>query len=147
MKAAPRERRRPGIRRAIRRSSSRGKVLSPPSESVVRIAQAASNAPREKKEWTMKGARLLGHAIHPMLIVFPLGLLATAVVFDLVYLASGNAVLAPVAKGALKGMFSHRKFPAECIDKVIASIFVAPAAAILGENLYRLARDLPYFAS
>lgn len=29
-------------------------------------------------------AKLLGHPIHPMLIVFPLGLLATAVLFDLI---------------------------------------------------------------
>ena len=29
-------------------------------------------------------AKLLGHPIHPMLIVFPLGLLATAVAFDIV---------------------------------------------------------------
>ena len=29
-------------------------------------------------------ARLLGHPIHPMLIVFPLGLLATGVAFDIV---------------------------------------------------------------
>ena len=35
------------------------------------------------------GAKLLGHPIHPMLIVFPLGLLATAVAFDIVSLASG----------------------------------------------------------
>jgi len=28
-------------------------------------------------------AKLLGHPIHPMLIVFPLGLLATAVAFDI----------------------------------------------------------------
>ena len=35
-------------------------------------------------------ARLLGHPVHQMLIVFPLGLLATAVVFDGVALASGN---------------------------------------------------------
>ena len=34
-------------------------------------------------------AKLLGHPIHPMLIVFPLGLLATAVAFDIVSLASG----------------------------------------------------------
>src|SRR5207247_8776763 len=39
-------------------------------------------------------AKLVGHAIHPMLIVFPLGLLGTAVLFDLVYLLTGNAVLA-----------------------------------------------------
>lgn len=36
-------------------------------------------------------ARLFGHPIHPMLIVFPLGLLATAVVFDMVGLARGEA--------------------------------------------------------
>lgn len=34
-------------------------------------------------------AKLLGHAIHPILIVFPLGLLATAVIFDVIYLATG----------------------------------------------------------
>ena len=35
--------------------------------------------------------RLLGHMIHPMLIVFPLGLLATAVAFDIVGLSTGDA--------------------------------------------------------
>lgn len=39
----------------------------------------------------MKPAKLLGHHIHPMLIVFPLGLLAISVIFDLAYLASGNS--------------------------------------------------------
>jgi uncharacterized membrane protein len=34
-------------------------------------------------------AKLAGHAIHPMLVVFPLGLLATAFVFDLVHLYTG----------------------------------------------------------
>ena len=42
-------------------------------------------------------AKLLGHAIHPILIVFPLGLLATGVVFDAVYLIWGNPVMATVA--------------------------------------------------
>jgi uncharacterized membrane protein len=32
--------------------------------------------------------RLLGHPIHQMLIVFPLGLLATAVLFDVIHLVS-----------------------------------------------------------
>jgi uncharacterized membrane protein len=41
--------------------------------------------------------KLLGHAIHPMLIVFPLGLLATAVVFDIVHLATGNSTFATLA--------------------------------------------------
>jgi uncharacterized membrane protein len=32
--------------------------------------------------------KLAGHPVHPMLIVFPLGLLATAVVFDIIYLVT-----------------------------------------------------------
>ena len=35
-------------------------------------------------------AKLLGHPVHPMLIVFPLGLLATAIAFDIVGLVSGD---------------------------------------------------------
>ena len=34
--------------------------------------------------------KLFGHPIHQMLIVFPLGLLATAVIFDILTLWSGN---------------------------------------------------------
>jgi uncharacterized membrane protein len=36
-------------------------------------------------------AKLLGHPIHQMLVVFPLGLLATAVAFDIVGLVRGEA--------------------------------------------------------
>jgi len=36
-------------------------------------------------------AKLLGHGVHPMLVVFPLGLLATAVGFDILELLTGNA--------------------------------------------------------
>jgi uncharacterized membrane protein len=42
-------------------------------------------------------AKAFGHAIHPMLIVFPLGLLATAVVFDIIHLATGGSDWAVVA--------------------------------------------------
>jgi uncharacterized membrane protein len=42
-------------------------------------------------------AKLAGHAIHPMLIVFPLGLLAMAVVFDGLYLTTGTVSLATAA--------------------------------------------------
>jgi uncharacterized membrane protein len=35
-------------------------------------------------------ARLFGHPIHQMLIVFPLGLLGTSLLFDILYLATGN---------------------------------------------------------
>ncbi|OBF30397.1 hypothetical protein A5724_24640 [Mycobacterium sp. ACS1612] len=47
-------------------------------------------------------AKALGHAIHPMLIPFPLGLLATAVVFDIVYLATDRSGFA-VASGYMIG--------------------------------------------
>lgn len=42
-------------------------------------------------------AKLFGHSIHQMLIVFPLGLLATAVVFDIIQLAGGATRFADVA--------------------------------------------------
>jgi uncharacterized membrane protein len=42
-------------------------------------------------------ARLLGHPVHQMLVVFPLGLLATAVVFDVIYLIGGSEVMAAVS--------------------------------------------------
>jgi uncharacterized membrane protein len=42
-------------------------------------------------------ARLLGHPVHQMLVVFPLGLLATAVLFDIIYLATGHDVMAAVS--------------------------------------------------
>jgi uncharacterized membrane protein len=42
-------------------------------------------------------AKALGHPIHQMLIPFPFGLLATAVIFDLVYLVWGDSTLATVA--------------------------------------------------
>ncbi len=42
-------------------------------------------------------AKLLGHPIHPMLIVLPLGLFISAVVFDAVYLWRGSPTFATVA--------------------------------------------------
>jgi uncharacterized membrane protein len=42
-------------------------------------------------------AKLLGHAIHPMLIVFPLGLLATAVIFDCIALATAEGAWSDMA--------------------------------------------------
>jgi uncharacterized membrane protein len=41
--------------------------------------------------------RALGHPVHPMLIVFPLGLFVTAVIFDLVELITDRAVFGQVA--------------------------------------------------
>ena len=42
-------------------------------------------------------AKLLGHPIHQMLIVFPLGLLATALVFDAVQLVTGDGFWSELA--------------------------------------------------
>ncbi len=42
-------------------------------------------------------AKFLGHPVHQMLVVFPLGLLATAVVFDLVFLVGEDPLMAAVA--------------------------------------------------
>ncbi len=59
-------------------------------------------------------AKAAGHAIHPMLIVFPLGLLATAVVFDIMYLitnrtgftvAAGYAIAAGIIGGLAAAVF------------------------------------------
>jgi uncharacterized membrane protein len=45
--------------------------------------------------------KLLGHPIHPMLIVFPLGLLSTAVVFDILYAITGSGDFAVVSFWAI----------------------------------------------
>lgn len=68
-------------------------------------------------------ARVLGHAIHPLLIVFPLGLFATAVIFDIIYLftdkdsftfaaayAMGIGLIGGVA-AALFGLIDASKIP------------------------------------
>lgn len=54
-------------------------------------------------------AKVLGHPVHPMLVVFPLGLFATALVFDLVRLGGGGegfsiAAFDMVAAGVLGGL-------------------------------------------
>ena len=45
----------------------------------------------------MKPAKLLGHHIHPMLIVFPLGLLAVSLFFDLAYLSTSEITFTEIA--------------------------------------------------
>lgn len=53
--------------------------------------------------------KLLGHPVHPMLIVFPLGLLSTAVLFDIAYLVTEEEQLAvfsfwAIAAGLIGGL-------------------------------------------
>jgi uncharacterized membrane protein len=45
----------------------------------------------------MKPAKLLGHHIHPMLIVFPLGLLAVSVFFDIAHLWTRETTFTEIA--------------------------------------------------
>ena len=42
-------------------------------------------------------AKILGHPIHQMLIPFPIGLLATGVIFDVIYLVWANPAMATVS--------------------------------------------------
>lgn len=42
-------------------------------------------------------AKLLGHPVHQMLIVFPLGLLAMAIIFDLLAIGLGNGYWSEIA--------------------------------------------------
>ena len=41
--------------------------------------------------------KFLGHPVHPILIVFPLGLLIMALIFDVIYFATGEAAFATAA--------------------------------------------------
>ncbi len=62
-------------------------------------------------------SKALGHPIHPMLIVFPLGLFITAVISDVLYLITDNEIFSHVAYiniaggiigGLLAGIFGFR---------------------------------------
>jgi uncharacterized membrane protein len=59
-------------------------------------------------------ARLLGHSIHQMLIVFPLGLLATAVIFDVIALATGHSGWSSAA---------YHMVPAGIVGGLVAAVF------------------------
>jgi uncharacterized membrane protein len=55
--------------------------------------------------------KLFGHPVHPMLVVFPLGLFATAVVFDILYLSTANLAFPTVsfyiiAAGVIGGLLA-----------------------------------------
>ncbi|HEY3344385.1 MAG TPA: DUF2231 domain-containing protein [Anaerolineaceae bacterium] len=55
--------------------------------------------------------KIAGHPIHPMLIVLPLGMLAAAVIFDIVYLITGSAIFPTItfydmAAGIIGGLLA-----------------------------------------
>jgi uncharacterized membrane protein len=59
-------------------------------------------------------AKIAGHPVHPMMIVFPLGLLATAAIFDLITLVKGD------------GQWSERAFwmiAAGIVGGLVAAVF------------------------
>src|SRR3954454_8794954 len=58
--------------------------------------------------------KLLGHPIHPMLIVYPLGLLSMVVLFDVLYVLTGNRDLAT---------FSYWALIAGLIGGLLAAVF------------------------
>jgi uncharacterized membrane protein len=60
-------------------------------------------------------AKIFGHAIHPMLIVFPLGLLGTAAIFDIIYLITLN-----------------RTWPAASFWMIVAGLIGGVVAALFG---------------
>jgi uncharacterized membrane protein len=56
-------------------------------------------------------AKALGHGVHPMLIVFPLGLLATSFIFDILYLITDRtgfqiSAAYTIAAGVLGGLIA-----------------------------------------
>jgi len=61
--------------------------------------------------------KLLGHPVHQMLVVFPLGLLGTSVVFDIIHLATASAFAASVAHALI-------------VAGVIAGLLAAPFGTI-----------------
>jgi uncharacterized membrane protein len=61
--------------------------------------------------WMRTKVRLLGHPIHPMLIVFPLGLLTAAAIFDIIYTCTHNGHWADlsywmIASGVIGGLIA-----------------------------------------
>jgi uncharacterized membrane protein len=68
-----------------------------------------SHSQEEKKMESR--AKLFGHAVHPILIVFPFGLFATAVIFDAIGWVTGNGRLLEasfriIAAGIIGGLIS-----------------------------------------
>jgi len=65
---------------------------------------------REEKKMESR-TKLFGHAVHPILVVFPLGLFATAVIFDAIGWAMGNgrfleASFRIIAAGIIGGLIA-----------------------------------------
>ena len=102
-------------------------------------------------------AKLLGHPLHPMLIPFPIGLLSTAAVFDVIGLLTGDGqwhttafwmiaagVLTGVAAGAA-GSIDFAKLPGDTRAKAIAGMHAGgnAVAMVIFAVSWFLRRDNP----
>lgn len=103
--------------------------------------------------------KLLGHPVHPMLIVFPLGLLSTAVLFDILYALTGNeqlavfsfwAILAGIVGGlaaAVFGLIDWVAIPSDTRAKGVGTVHGVGNVVIVGlfAISWFLRRDDPAF--
>jgi uncharacterized membrane protein len=101
--------------------------------------------------------KIFGHPVHPMLIVFPLGLLATSVIFDIIYLSSDNTAWAGhsyvmIAAGVISGVIAavfgildFRAIPSDTRAKNIGAIHGIGNVFVIGLFLasWLVRRDLP----
>lgn len=88
-------------------------------------------------------ARFLGHSVHQMLIVFPLGLLATSVIFDIIQLVSHDGKWSAVAfymiisgvigglVAAIFGLIDYLSIPSGTRAKHIAGLHGAGNVVVL----------------
>jgi len=79
--------------------------------------------------------KLAGHPVHPMLIVFPLGLLSTAVIFDIVYLVTNATRWTETAYYMIQGMYPWHRF----FHTYVGATIVGCGSVILGRPLCQLA--------
>src|SRR5690606_7657661 len=114
---------------------------------------------RPRRSTMESRTKFAGHALHPILIVFPLGLLVTAVAFDLVYLVTDRESFAPAAAftiaagligGALAGLVGLVDWLAlpggtrakrvgllhGAVNLVVLSLFAASWLLRLGEDAW-----------
>ena len=89
-------------------------------------------------------ARLFGHPIHQMLIVFPLGLLATAAIFDVITLVTDNGKWSDIAfwmiaagvigglVAALFGLIDWLGIPANTRAKRVGALHGLGNVAVVG---------------
>lgn len=87
--------------------------------------------------------KIMGHSAHPLLVVFPLGLLSTAVIFDVIYLfsnrssfalASAYAMAAGIIGGVVAAAFGaidYRSIPSGTRASRIARVHGTGNAVVL----------------